>query len=463
MDSPGSRKPLNYCSTSCYLPMAGVALALAYMEKERDWLSRLLLVLLVISLSPDLTAGFLLFKGTYQRWWYMLTLIMALASSIVIERSREYPIVKNAVINGLLVLLFLLVVKFLTDGAEGSLVYHGLRLYGYTAIALAGAALVMILAIKDRLSYRNTVAAVSVFAVVTTVVTLYYYRPDKSSRQDFMQKVELSAQLEEIDPQYRYDTGSNIYTMCGDCAGISSFSSTVSNSIFEFQMLFDYRANAFQMEKDSVPGLTELLGGRFGVTKAPEGAKVLRQLQVGGVQYYVTEKEACPIGYAVDDYILAEQLPEIGVEQRGIALLSAALVDESDEAAVAPYAEKQAVTQLDLDRPIHELVAENQAQAVGDFQRDNGGFSCVTGYGQPRLLYFSVPWDEGWTAYIDGQEQSIIKSGGMMLLPVPQGEHSIEFRYQTPGFALGGAVSILCFCAFGVITFLYYKPKGKSR
>ena len=58
-------------------------------------------------------------------------------------------------------------------------------------------------------------------------------------------------------------------------------------------------------------------------------------------------------------------------------------------------------------------------------------FSCSTKSLNTQLFYFSVPYDKGWTAYIDNVETDIVNSGGMMMLPVKEGEHSIVFRYNT--------------------------------
>ena len=45
-------------------------------------------------------------------------------------------------------------------------------------------------------------------------------------------------------------------------------------------------------------------------------------------------------------------------------------------------------------------------------------------------------------------ETDIIHSGGMMLLPVPAGKHSIRFTYETPGWRAGLWISLVSLAAW---------------
>ena len=71
MDDPNSIYRGHWLSTYCYLPLVGMSFVITYLHDRRTWLSRLMWAMLIISFSPLLTCGFLLFRGTYQRWWFM--------------------------------------------------------------------------------------------------------------------------------------------------------------------------------------------------------------------------------------------------------------------------------------------------------------------------------------------------------------------------------------------------------
>lgn len=79
-----------------------------------------------------------------------------------------------------------------------------------------------------------------------------------------------------------------------------------------------------------------------------------------------------------------------------------------------------------------------------------------------RVLFMSLPYDPGWTAYIDGNEAHIIRliDGTFMgLMFGEDGEHTVEFKYECPGLKIGIIVS-----ALGLIAFLsvIYEKKLKN-
>ena len=61
---------------------------------------------------------------------------------------------------------------------------------------------------------------------------------------------------------------------------------------------------------------------------------------------------------------------------------------------------------------------------------------------EARILQFSVPYSSGWTAYLDGEKTELLRSDIMyMSVIVPEGEHSAELRYRTPGMKAGLVIS----------------------
>ncbi len=61
---------------------------------------------------------------------------------------------------------------------------------------------------------------------------------------------------------------------------------------------------------------------------------------------------------------------------------------------------------------------------------------------EAKLLCLSVPYSEGWTAYVDGEEAELIRTNVMYMgLLLDAGEHTIELRYTTPYLKLGAVVN----------------------
>lgn len=58
------------------------------------------------------------------------------------------------------------------------------------------------------------------------------------------------------------------------------------------------------------------------------------------------------------------------------------------------------------------------------------------------LMYTSIPYDEGWTAYIDGEKTIITPlKKALIAIPVSVGTHTIEFKYYPKGLSLGLIIS----------------------
>ncbi|MBP3736794.1 MAG: YfhO family protein [Lachnospiraceae bacterium] len=491
-------------STSCYLPLFGLSLPFSYMMKmRRDWLTRLIAVCAVISFVPPLNSVFLLFTiAVYHRWWFMLVLLLAVSACRVLQSPEEYPIRGGILVYLILVFVYTCMAAFLhaPDGSE--MIFHPARLALYVLMAIAWPAAAMILyrnssgkspraagtgdnsASPDAgihntgiLAYKNTLLLLCAAVIATTMSTVYFYRKDAHTKS-YLADLAAFSQLDNYDEQYRYNTNQNMVSMIGDVAGTSSFSSTVSNAIVRFDALFDHRATHKRMGKDDYPYLAALVGGRYRVdVQPPEDAnRTVKELDTGYMHYYVTEHEACPIGYAVSHYITVEDLKKYPVEQRAAALLSAAAVEEKDvpllqdlltnaeeiriSYAGYPYIlcrETEALfsdsffnpsLQDAADEAMEILIHRNQAQAVSDFRRTKNGLTCATHFDTDRFVYFTVPNDEGFTITIDGKKALPVDSGGMVLLRVPAGDHRIAFVYRTPYLAAGAVLSIIGFALF---------------
>lgn len=89
-----------------------------------------------------------------------------------------------------------------------------------------------------------------------------------------------------------------------------------------------------------------------------------------------------------------------------------------------------------------------------NFVYDSKGFSAqidLSGKGD-QLVFFSVPYEDGWSAAVNGEPADIEKVNvGFMAIRVPGGKISeIRFNYETPGLKIGMAITGACFLAFAV-------------
>ena len=76
------------------------------------------------------------------------------------------------------------------------------------------------------------------------------------------------------------------------------------------------------------------------------------------------------------------------------------------------------------------------------FQMNNAGFHAEITLDNANLVFFSVPYDDGFTAYVNGEQTDIVRvDDGMMAVLCPAGTSSIDFVYQADGLALSRTVN----------------------
>ena len=82
------------------------------------------------------------------------------------------------------------------------------------------------------------------------------------------------------------------------------------------------------------------------------------------------------------------------------------------------------------------------------------------------LFYTSIPYEEGWTAEVDGKAVEITPVGGSLIaFNLTKGEHDIKLVYYPKGFWPGFALTCVCIATFALLcvyTYIYRKRKKKN-
>ncbi|MBR4906188.1 MAG: YfhO family protein [Clostridia bacterium] len=450
----------NWKSTSCYLPLFGLSFVLAYLRAERgrkNWLCGILIVCFLLSLSPLLQSAFTLFTDVYQRWWYMFVLIMVLAVVKVLDHPDSYPIKSSIVISVVLTAVFYLSVRFIpwNEGTD-PLVFDLKRFTVQFLLAVVPAALLLILSFFKRKKYLPILVLTVLCCAATTAFSLYHLRNGFDAER-YKERFFIGTQLEAIDEQYRYaasddETDDSILLLSGKAAPSCGFCSTLEPSSYYFDRLFEMKFSNRTSRRINIKGLSQLLGAKYVLNDSVSGEQALMTVSTDGAVYTVTEQDACPIGFSVDQYMTESQLLSLEKEDRVIALMQAFVVRDADETKIAALTDAYSAGS---GVSLSDAIAGTNQRKVEAFRRDATGFSCESSYDRDTFVYFTVPFEQGWTAYIDGEPVEIIFSGGMMVIAVPKGAHSIVFRYHTPGLTVGAIVSLLSFVGFAVITVAY--------
>ena len=121
-----------------------------------------------------------------------------------------------------------------------------------------------------------------------------------------------------------------------------------------------------------------------------------------------------------------------------------------DDFGVYCRPQQEIKSNLDLLNPVDAPLQckTNRMQIYTD--RDRAGY-----------LYLSMPYSEGWCAYIDGEQTEIIKANdAFMAVWLTAGEHDVVFRYRSPFFREGLLLSFACFIVTMIVFHHYKKVKN---
>ena len=77
-------------------------------------------------------------------------------------------------------------------------------------------------------------------------------------------------------------------------------------------------------------------------------------------------------------------------------------------------------------------------------------------------LYTSIPYDEGWSIYIDGEKVENVQIGGCQLgAEITEGEHSVRLKYTPKGIKYGILISGVAWI-FVIAQIIFKRRKSKK-
>ncbi|MBQ4082130.1 MAG: YfhO family protein [Clostridia bacterium] len=102
---------------------------------------------------------------------------------------------------------------------------------------------------------------------------------------------------------------------------------------------------------------------------------------------------------------------------------------------------------------------ERKATAAYKTVFENNSFTSQIRLNKENLVFYSIPYEEGWSATVDGVPAQIEKVNvGFMAVCVPAGDHTVTFTYRTPQLTEGLLISggaLLLTAVYLLAVFLY--------
>jgi len=441
--------------------MVGMILVVCYLirnliKNRKDWLTRFLLLLALFVVTPILNSTFSLLSNTnYHRWYFMLILMLGLASARVMESHRDYPI-KTISVLFIFFTIGIAGLSYWWDQNKFALIYDS-RMYDIIfTIGLAGAVFTFLIHAclkNEKYYFYGMLGMVGVFSVLTNMLCCQGYKAYANGKAGneyaklYYDRMMALQQIDIQDDAYRFDSADNIMNMADSYRGTGSFISTVNGSIFQ---LYDALGGVRKVFTPVGPeGTDQLLSAKYYVS-GEKKAGALQTIESGDYVGYVYEKEGIPpIGFTFDSYLLRSEFEEIPSTNRAKAMLRTLVVPNEKEALVK--------NQLFHDNVSDVLEAierkdERNYESSENIEINKSTLLASMEAEKDEYAFFSIPYDTGWHASVNGSKVEIININGLMAIPITQGSNQIVFTYHNIYFYIGIVMSVI-----GILLWIAYR------
>ena len=481
-----------WSSVAGYLPLFSMAGVIAFFSKfKKHWIKAVLLICALCSFIPTLNSMFQLFNSAYYaRWFYMPILIMSLATAVYIDRyglDLRFGIASTTLVTVLFASIGILpVYNMIKDDAGnkiGSYLTIGTlpdsRIKFWITVSFSFTALLILALLyrmrKSKKIIKYTTVLTCISAIGVTIMMMTFGRlsgPSTHAIKDnaLNQKFELADQNEQfyrIDP-YNSLSNSNMYW---GYPSMQSFHSIIPGSAFNY-----YKSIGFERSVK-----TELGSKRYGI-RGLESVKYcivdknskIKYQEMPGFEYIGDQgdfsiyenKYFVPMGYMYGCYFDTEQLNTIKPDNVDkLYMQGLYLTDEQIEKYSQYYEKLPELSDYQLTKSLYLEACENLAdRACTYFKYDNYGFTAKATASDTGLMVFSVPYEAGWSATVNGKSVDIeTVQNGFMAVLVPKGNVEIRFTYQTPGLKLGLLITVISIILFILYMILWKILKNTKK
>lgn len=493
---------VKWTSLSAYMPLFGMSGVIAYMQsRKKRWLKTLIIILMVMACVPILNSSFTAFnKSYYARWFYMLILMMSLATIKVLDEGHAKGLEKGAVITLLITAVIILIIGLTPQkNDEGmqlglydseSLVQYAIQ--AITALVSIGAVLLLseLLIKNPKLFAVRSLVCICILAVLYGNFYIVWGKSRSYDTHEYMipDVLEGGVELKDDDRFYRIDTDDSIInlSMFFEIPTIRAFHSLVPASIMEFYEYVGEKRDVNSKPSYENYALRSLFSVRYFLdandagnhfqTSSETEDSIIYDNQMPG--YILVDEQSdykiyeniyyIPIGFTYDTYVTYEQVETVDEKDRAVLMLDSLILTEEQGKKYDHLLEhtEDVYSIATSEMAYNQYCEERAATAASSFSWDASGFQSTIYSEKATLLFFSVPFEEGWAAQVNGEPVEIEKvNTGFMAVPIEAGSSNVIFTYETPGLKLGcliagGALGI--FVSYLAVSFVMSRKGGRK-
>ncbi|MEG0763100.1 MAG: YfhO family protein [Oscillospiraceae bacterium] len=477
---------IKWTSMSAFLPIVGCAGVLAYMRaRKKSTFTTVMLICLFMAFVPVLNSSFYALNSSYYaRWYYMPILLMCAATMHALE-DEDIDLLGGiktiSIVTGAFI-VFGLVPK-LNDKKWTIGVADEPSKFWLTFLTAILMLLIFYCIVKW---HRHGVKFMPIMLSTILAFTVCYsilhislgkfpqWEGDKNYRSECYvaaRSAQLPSGFYRIDAYECYD---NI-GLWFDKPSLHFFNSTVTPAIMKFYPPLGVKRDVSSKPSADLYALQGVLSSRFMVVPKRKSDEFdEKYAQYGYTQafsddtfIYYENDNFIPMGFTYDNYYDIDTLDDISENQRSLMLARGiGLSEEQIKEYEHLFSGKALTDMLSYESYCTDAAVRRQSSAYS-FKESGSGFTANIEMPKENLVFFSVPYDGGFTATVNGEKAEVIEvSGGMSAVAAGAGDNEIIFTYKTPGFdiALGiTAVSALIFAIYAAISINEKRKRGLNK
>lgn len=354
--------------------------------------------------------------------------------------------------------------------------YYDLRFWLTCAIALlcvlAVRALIPLIKEKKANVFKPIIALICIVSIVYSAFFIscgqaHSYEMDSVMTDALIEGKVSIADEEEFSRVDVYDGVDNTGLYLG-LSSINFFHSIVPASLVEFYEYIGITRSVASRPDTSYTALRPLLSVKYlldpEIDNSKEFADKYGETAMPNYTFHSNESgyniyrnnNYVPMGFTYDYYIDTATVNSYSNMRRAELMLKALLIEDKDIGEISRYL-TDITTEYRLGDDYtgtnsvyftdEELAADSEARSrvsAHSFTTDSDGFVANISMDRDNLVFFSVPYHDGWTAKVNGQPAKIYKvNKGFMAVAAPEGVCEIVFEFETPGLKLGLIITLI--------------------
>ena len=468
-----------------------------FKTKTSSWIKRVIGICIFMALVPILNSAFYAFNyAYYARWYYMPILLMCLATVHLTEENDVNWGFGYGWVLGITLAISAVIGFFPQKNSEGEIIFglftqssdntYKIRFFIACAIAIGSlvvlAILLKVLKSNKKAFYKAAVISVCIISIIYGNVYIESGREHSYEIKDVMIDSLIEGKVDFDDnSEFRIDTYD-----CVDNTGmylgystINAFHSVVPASVMEFYEYIGVERSVASRPDENYPAIRPLLSVKY-LLNREDGDSFIDEdtgetvmdgytyVDSQGGYYIYKNDNYIPYGFSYNYYMSEEFCDEYPEDERASLMLKAMLLDNKQiEKYKGLLKNINGITDDSNDQTALLFGYENMQYdckelsktAAYYFKTDKRGFTAKVKRDRENLVFFSIPYDKGWTATVNGEPCEIEKvNKGFMAVKVPNGDSEIRFDYTTPylreGFLIT-SLSALILAIYSLVCLIY--------